>query len=113
MASLSTHILDTSIGLPAPNVRVTCCRKEGGQWLQVGEGTTDADGRVKGLHGDQMMTPGSHYQLTFFTSPYFEARDVTTFYPEVNVQFVVGSDKSHYHVPLLLNPFGYSTYRGS
>ena len=113
MASLSTHILDTSIGLPAPNVRVACDHQIDGPWVRIGEGVTDEDGRIKGLHGEAPMTPGDVYRLTFFTAPYFDAQDTTVFYPQVEVQFLVGTDKDHYHVPLLLNPFGYSTYRGS
>ena len=113
MASLSTHILDTSIGLPAPKVRVICSLKDGETWRQVGEGVTDTDGRIKGLHGEALMAPGQTYRLTFYTASYFEGQGTTGFYPQVDVQFVVGTDKDHYHVPLLLNPFGYSTYRGS
>ena len=113
MPSLSTHILDTSIGLPAPNVRVVCDHQINNAWTKVAEGVTDADGRIKGLHGEAPMKPGGTYRLTFCTTPYFEAQDTTVFYPQVEVQFIVGTDKDHYHVPLLLNPFGYSTYRGS
>ena len=113
MASLSTHILDTSIGLPAPNVHVECDHKRNDAWINIGEGVTDDDGRIKGLHGEVPMAPGDTYRLTFHTAPYFEAQGTEVFYPQVEVQFVVGIDKNHYHVPLLLNPFGYSTYRGS
>ena len=113
MASLSTHILDTSIGLPAPNVTVVCSHLIDGDWVQVGEGITDSDGRIKGLHGQNDMVPGETYRLTFRTAAYFSAQGTTVFYPQVDVQFLVGNDKDHYHVPLLLNPFGYSTYRGS
>lgn len=113
MASLSTHILDTSIGLPAPNVSVICHRRDGEVWTMVGEGATDQDGRIQNLHGHQSMTPGTTYRLTFHTGAYFQSQATTVFYPKVEVQFIVGKDKNHYHVPLLLNPFGYSTYRGS
>lgn len=113
MATLSTHILDTSVGLPAPNVSVICHRKHNDQWHLIAQGETDTDGRVKGLQGDQPLTAGGIYQLTFLTTPYFEARNIESFYPKVAVEFMVGGDRTHYHVPLLLNPFGYSTYRGS
>lgn len=113
MATLSTHILDTSIGLPAPNVRVVCEHATGTQWRMLAEGITDSDGRVKGLEGGGTLITDQRYRLIFYTAPYFEARQVSTFYPKVCVEFVVGGDRDHYHVPLLLNPFGFSTYRGS
>ena len=113
MASLSTHILDTSVGLPAPNVNVVCDEQRDAHWHRVAEGVTDSDGRVKDLHGLEPMKIGSVYRLTFHTASYFSDRGITSFYPKIEVQFVVGGDRNHYHVPLLLNPFGYSTYRGS
>ena len=113
MATLSTHILDTSVGLPAANVSVTCEHKENNEWHPVAQGETDLDGRVKGLNGNEPLKVGDVYRLTFFTSPYFHTRNIETFYPKVTVEFAVGGDRTHYHVPLLLNPFGFSTYRGS
>lgn len=113
MATLSTHILDTSVGLPAPHVTVLCDEKVGDDWQQIAHGETDADGRVKDLHGAQPLKVDGVYRLTFLTTPYFQARQLNSFYPKVTVEFVVGGDRNHYHVPLLLNPFGYSTYRGS
>lgn len=113
MATLSTHILDTSVGLPAPEVSVSCDEQVGGEWRTIATGHTDTDGRVKGLHGEQPLKLGGVYRLTFLIAPYFEARQLKCFYPKVAVEFVVDGDRTHYHVPLLLNPFGYSTYRGS
>lgn len=99
--TLSTHVLDTTTGRPAAGMAV----------LLDGEpaGRTDGDGRLRLTGGDQ---EGNH-QLTFLTSDYFTARGTSAFYPEVTVTFTVTSAAEHYHVPLLLSPFGYSTYRGS
>ncbi len=103
MATLSTHVLDTAQGRPAAGLRVELTSAGGGA---VAAGVTDADGRVAPLGGD--LAVGS-YTLRFDTGGYLGA---DAFYPEVVVTFAVGADE-HYHVPLLLSPFGYSTYRGS
>jgi 5-hydroxyisourate hydrolase len=109
---ISTHILDTTIGKPASGVRVTLEAQSASGWYQLGEGTTDADGRVKALLGDSPAR--GTYRLTFHVAPYFAAQSVAAFYPEVSVTFLVPEGgQPHYHVPLLLNPFGFSTYRGS
>jgi 5-hydroxyisourate hydrolase len=103
MATLSTHVLDTSRGRPAAGVPVALEARDG---TPLAEATTDDDGRVAALGGD--LEPGA-YVLRFATGAYLGER---AFYPEVAVTFAVGAD-DHYHVPLLLNPYGYSTYRGS
>jgi 5-hydroxyisourate hydrolase len=103
MASLSTHILDTSRGRPAPSVAVSLETPDGSR---IADATTDDDGRVAALGSD--LEPGT-YVLRFATGAYL-GKDA--FYPEIVVTFAVGTDE-HYHVPLLLNPYGYSTYRGS
>ena len=109
---ISTHILDTSRGRPAAGVAVTLLREQpDGGLAIVNAGTTDADGRVKGLVEGQPET--GVYQLRFATGAYFQAQKVTAFYPVVEIIFVVDQSGEHYHVPLLLNPFGFSTYRGS
>ncbi len=106
MTSLSSHVLDVSTGRPAAGLRVTLESADGSV---LAEATTDDDGRVGSLAGD--LAPGDHV-LRFDTGAWFAGRDTTAFYPEVVVTFTVGADE-HYHVPLLLSPFGYSTYRGS
>lgn len=106
MASLSTHVLDTSTGRPAAGVRVSLESVDG---RVLAEGATDGDGRIGDLAAD--LVAGDHV-LRFDTGGWFAAHATTAFYPEVVVTFTVGDDE-HYHVPLLLNPFGYSTYRGS
>ncbi|MFC5175981.1 hydroxyisourate hydrolase [Nocardioides taihuensis] len=107
MATLSTHVLDTSRGRPAVGVGVTLLSPDG---VELGSGVTDADGRVADL-GPGPLSPGEH-RLCFATGEWFAELGVTAFYPEVVIAFTVGDDE-HYHVPLLLSPFGYSTYRGS
>lgn len=107
MATLSTHVLDTSRGRPAAGVAVTLTDVTG---TLVGEGVTDADGRV-GRLGPAALTSGD-YRLRFDTADYYERTGTTGFYPEVVVAFTITAAE-HYHVPLLLTPHGYSTYRGS
>jgi 5-hydroxyisourate hydrolase len=110
---LTTHVLDLALGRPARGVAVKLFRRsEAGEWVPLAERTTDADGRVKDLLGAASLTPG-RYLLTFATGDYFRARGEMSFHPEIPVQFEVGDPAQHYHVPLLLSPFGYSTYRGS
>lgn len=108
---ISTHILDTTRGRPAAGVRVSLERKADAGWTALGDGTTDADGRVKGLLTES-PEPGT-YRITFHVAPYFEAQGVAAFYPEVSIAFLVAAGGQHFHVPLLLNPFGFTTYRGS
>ena len=111
--AITTHILDTSRGKPASGVLVTLERSMAdGSWTPVGHGETDDDGRVRSLTGDSVEN--GTYRLTFETAAYHRAQGMDApFYPNVAVTFVVGDVDAHYHVPLLLSPFGYSTYRGS
>jgi 5-hydroxyisourate hydrolase len=107
--SLSTHVLDATSGRPADGVTVELEEQIDGEWRPVAQAQTDGDGRIAAL-GD----PGEGvHRLRFDTGAYFAARDVPTFYPEVTVTFAVADADAHHHVPLLLSPFAYSTYRGS
>jgi 5-hydroxyisourate hydrolase len=108
VSGITTHVLDTSRGHPAVGVPVVLERAVDAGWQPVGAGTTDADGRATGLLTSP-PEPG-RFRLTFDTGGYFGEAG---FYPEVVVTFVVESGQEHYHVPLLLSPFGYCTYRGS
>lgn len=114
MSAITTHILDTSKGRPAAGVHVRLeYRSDEGAWTELGRGTTDADGRAKNLlPADKEIARGA-YRLTFEVGDYFASSGVESFYNQVTVSFVVRRASEHYHVPLLLNPFGYSTYRGS
>ena len=111
MTTLSTHVLDAVSGLPASGVRVALDRRDADGWRPLGEAVTDDDGRVRDLAPGGLGT-GVH-RLVFATGAYFTATGQTGFYPEVSVVFEVTDPGRHYHVPLLLSPFAYSTYRGS
>jgi 5-hydroxyisourate hydrolase len=113
MSAITTHILDTSRGRPAGGVLVVLEIKHGDAHRELGRGTTDADGRLRTLlPADAPLLRGA-YRLTFHTGPYFTQHGVEGFYPEVTIAFEIRDPAQHYHVPLLLNPYGYSTYRGS
>jgi 5-hydroxyisourate hydrolase len=115
---LSTHVLDATTGRPAAGVqvRLDCAAGEGGAeagWAPAGAGQTDADGRLRlAAPGGADFDPGV-YRITFGTGAYFTARDAASFYPEVTITFEMTERGEHYHVPLLLSPYAYSTYRGS
>ncbi|PYS88898.1 MAG: hydroxyisourate hydrolase [Acidobacteria bacterium] len=113
MSAITTHILDTSHGRPAANVAVTLELQSDQGWQVLGQGTTDAAGRLKDLLPDDFAFAAGVYRLTFETGAYFAARNIESFYPQVVISFIVRDAAQHYHVPLLLSPFGYSTYRGS
>lgn len=110
MSQLTTHVLDTALGRPAAGVPVELAALVDGAWVPVDSGVTDADGRARTL-GPEAVQPG-RYRFTFDTAAYFASTGQVAFHPEVVVVFEV-VDASHYHVPLLLSPFAYSTYRGS
>ncbi len=110
---ITTHVLDTSSGAPAAGVSVVLEHESApGQWTADGRGTTDADGRLRTLLEPGSLRPGA-YRISFDAGAYFRARGVEAFWRTVVVEFVVGDVSRHYHVPLLVSPFGYSTYRGS
>lgn len=114
MSAITTHVLDTSRGSPAEGVSVVLERLSDSHTPQVvAVGATDADGRIPDLLPAGELVASGRYHLTFDTGAYFRARGVETFYPEVSVAFVIRDVGQHYHVPLLLSPFAYSTYRGS
>ena len=111
MIGITTHVLDTSSGRPATGVKVTLERSTGAaEWIVVARGRTDDDGRLIVLPGD--VAAGT-YRLVFDTAAYFQADGRRAFYPHVSIAFDVGHSEAHSHVPLLLSPFGYTTYRGS
>lgn len=113
MSQITTHVLDISAGHPAENVPVLLeVQASGLAWKQVGRGTTDKTGRCADLLTSEKLVEGA-YRLTFDTQTYFASKKTKTFYPQVTVAFTVRDASQHYHVPLLLSPFGYSTYRGS
>jgi 5-hydroxyisourate hydrolase len=109
--TLTTHVLDTSTGLPAAGIAIVLYAVDGAARARIASATTNADGRtVTPL--SVTLEPG-RYELTFAVAHYFEDRGIATFYDEITIRFRIAGGPSHYHVPLLLAPWGYSTYRGS
>ncbi|MGH7726080.1 MAG: hydroxyisourate hydrolase [Candidatus Eiseniibacteriota bacterium] len=113
MSAITTHVLDTSIGRPAAGVAVVLERFEDGAWKQIASGTTDADGRLRQLLPAGIGAVAGVHALVFETEAYFREQGRECFYPRARVEFHVAAGEDHLHVPLLLSPFGYSTYRGS
>jgi 5-hydroxyisourate hydrolase len=111
--TISTHVLDTSIGRPAASIIVQLQRQTGTAWAVVSKAVTDKDGRVAALFPPSSAAGAGGYRLIFEVGDYFHARGVESFYGKVSIDFVVRDAAAHYHVPLLLSPYGYSTYRGS
>jgi len=110
---LSSHILDITAGKPAANVKITLSKKNtNDQWVKVEEKFTDTNGRIKDFLKQDGKSHVGIYKLTFHTSPYFAVQQQKSFYPFIEVVFEL-QDNEHYHVPITLSPFGYSTYRGN
>jgi 5-hydroxyisourate hydrolase len=113
MSHITTHVLDTSTGRPAANVPVILeAQSSGAAWSEVARGATDADGRLRDWPAAKTQPTGT-YRLIFDTKAYFAVRKITGLYPQIVIVFEVRDAQEHYHIPLLLSPFGYSTYRGS
>jgi 5-hydroxyisourate hydrolase len=110
--SVTTHVLDTSGGRPASGIDVRLEARDGEGWRELGSGRTDEDGRARDLLGEGQPEPGI-FRLRFATGEYFQALGIESFHPEVTVVFRVEDPAEHHHIPLLLSPFGYTTYRGS
>lgn len=110
--SISTHVLDTMRGTPAAGLDVALSRREpNGNWKEIAQAVTDSDGRVREMTEDELEA--GEYRLEFATRPYFERSGLNAFYPQVTVVFNLDDSGGHLHVPLLLSPFGYTTYRGT
>jgi 5-hydroxyisourate hydrolase len=112
MSQITSHILDTSVGKPALGIPVMLEQKIANDWKKIAEGITNEDGRVTNLLDKEKILENGIYRLVFETAAYFSNQNKKSFYPRITIEFEI-FDSSHYHVPLLLNPFGYSTYRGS
>jgi len=114
MSAITTHVLDTSKGRPASGVPVVLeFRVAEHEWKVLGKQTTDADGRVRDLLPSDFSLAAGTYRLSFDTAAYFRSQNAECFYPEVTVVFTVRDAAQHYHIPLLLSPYGHTTYRGS
>lgn len=114
MNRISTHVLDTSLGKPAAGLPVRLERRdELSKWTALGATRTDQDGRCSRLLPDDSLLPAGRYRLVFDTESYFVDKKVASLYPVVEVTFEVREGESHFHIPLLLSPNGYTTYRGT
>jgi 5-hydroxyisourate hydrolase len=112
MSQLTTHILDTTKGKPATGVRISLYQQHNEEWKEIGIGTTNSDGRVSDLLKKDALLDQGIYKLRFETGEYFDKQDIQSFFPFVEIIFNITS-KEHYHIPLLISPHGYNTYRGS
>lgn len=110
---ITVHVLDTSRGKPAAGVAVLLEKADGKAWRELATAKTNGDGRVETLLPRSKPLPAGIYRVTFESGAYFAASKTKTFYPRIIVHFEVADPKEHYHIPLLLSPFGYSTYRGN
>ena len=114
LTRISTHVLDTALGRPAVGVPVRLERRErANEWRQLSAAQTDGDGRCKELLPESFDLSQGFYRLVFDTSPYYAQRQVKGLYPAVEISFEVRAGESHFHLPLLLSPNSYTTYRGS
>ena len=114
MSTISTHILDTSRGAPASGVAVSLeVQNTDESWTELSHAWTDDDGRVKPFFLVEQPLSGGIYRMCFDTESYFAGLDIENFYPQVIVVLKIDDTTQHYHVPLLISPYGYSTYRGS
>lgn len=113
-SSITTHVLDTARGCPGEGIEAVLeVREDSENWKPLGRGTTDQDGRISNLLPKETGLSSGTHRLTFHVAPYFESKGVKSFYSSIPVIFTVTEGEAHYHIPLLLSPFGYSTYRGS
>lgn len=113
MSQITTHVLDTSLGRPAVGVPIHLYQQVGEGWEKLGCGITNKDGRIAKLLDSDLPLPAGVYRMHFDIKRYFISAQQKSFYPYVDVVFELGGGGEHYHIPLLLSPFGYSTYRGS
>lgn len=109
---ITTHVLDTVTGRPAEGLAVTLARQVGADWQPIAAGKTNADGRITDWMAEQTRQAGT-YRVEFATGAWLTERQRANFYPTVSIVFVLDNPDEHYHIPLLLSDFGYSTYRGS
>ncbi|GHD43838.1 5-hydroxyisourate hydrolase [Marinobacter persicus] len=110
---LSVHVLNIENGLPSPDVTVTLERKENGNWVDLSEAVTNEQGRISALYPEGEALEEGTYRVVFETGEWFEKHETATFFPEIPVVFTMDGTLDHYHVPLLLSPYGFSTYRGN
>lgn len=110
---LSVHVLNLENGLPSPGVQVVLEQQKGDEWTQLSTGVTNEQGRITALFPEGQSLENGNYRVTFETGEWFKEHDTATFFPEVPVIFSADASVEHYHIPLLLSPYGFSTYRGN
>lgn len=108
-ADVSVHVLDTNKGLPGKNIEVQFYEKSGNQWKLISTKKTDEDGRIKKFD----LGDGLEYRAVFNVDDFFNRQEIESFYSSIPVDFIIKRKDSHYHIPLLLSPYAYSTYRGN
>ena len=113
MSPITSHILDTACGCPATGIETSLEFKDNGNWILLGKAASNKDGRLSNLLPDNHKLLAGCYRIKFETGKYFSDKQIEAFYPYVEVVFELSKPSEHYHIPLLLSPFGYSTYRGS
>ena len=113
MSQITTHVLDTTRGQPAANLPITLFKEQGDAWQELATGMTNQDGRIGGLLDEGIKLAAGIYRMHFNTKAYFDTKQEKGFYPYVDIVFELDAGGSHYHIPLLLTAYGYSTYRGS
>lgn len=113
MSQISTHVLDTASGRPAEGITIQLFGCQGGSWSELAGGVTDSDGRITELLPEGEVLAAGVYRIYFDTAAYYEGQNANCFYPYVDIVFQISGAGEHYHIPLLLTPYGYSTYRGS
>lgn len=109
---ITTHVLDTARGRPAAGMAIQLFIQQDGQWQPLAKGQTNSDGRITDWLDESQRRTG-HYRVDFATGDWYSARGETCFYPQVQVEFNITAANEHHHIPLLISPFGFSTYRGS
>lgn len=110
---LSVHVLDQQSGQPGAGIQVTLEQRKGTEWMQLASGVTNEQGRVPALYPEGKAMAAGDYRIVFRTGEHFARKGQPTFFPRIPVEFTVDAPAQHYHIPLLLSPFGYSTYRGN
>ena len=112
MSPITTHVLDTSAGTPGRGIEIILEKQEGENFVEISRGKTNDDGRLPGLLKEGELEKAT-YQIHFLTADYYKSQGKKCFYPKVSVLFTIEESIEHYHIPLLISGFGYSTYRGS
>ncbi|MCA1856095.1 hydroxyisourate hydrolase [Massilia oculi] len=110
---LSVHVLDLQSGQPSAGIEVTLEQRAGSEWRELARGVTNAQGRIPALYPEDKPMAAANYRIVFKTGEHYGRKGQASFFPQIPVEFTVDAPAQHYHIPLLLSPYGYSTYRGN